>query len=125
MNVKKVITQLAEKFPDRTILKNQEERPTEIICETEPTRDHSDFSVAIAIIDQSIAHVHKKSTEEYEVLKGELTLTINGIRHALTEGMSYTIHPGEIHSASGRETWVKTTSTPGWTPQDHILIPKE
>lgn len=28
------------------------------------------------------------------------------------------IEPEEYHIAKGKETWVKVTSVPGWTPED-------
>lgn len=63
MNVKKVIGELQRKYPGKPILKNIEQNPTEILCEIEPTENHPDYSVTIAVIDKSILHYHKKITE--------------------------------------------------------------
>jgi len=121
MNIKKIVTQLQKQYPGKKILKNNEENPTEIICEIDPTKDHPAYDTAIAIIDQSIAHYHKKITETYEILKGKLILTLDGKEITLEEGDKMVIKPNTIHSAKGNETWVKAYSTPGWTLEDHIL----
>ena len=122
MNVKKIIQKLSTKYPGKFILKNNEENPTEIVCEIKPTQDHPDYSIAMAIIDKSIPHYHKKTLEEYEVLKGTLTLFVGSKKIILNEGEKYTIPLNTIHHAEGHETWIKTTSRPGWTKEDHILV---
>jgi len=120
MNAPKIIAQLKSRYPRKTIVKNNEESPTEIICEIVPTVKDSKRSVAIAIIDRSEPHFHKNATERYEVTKGQLILSIDAVEYILHEGDKKTIRPGSVHFATGKETWVKTTSTPGWTPDDHI-----
>jgi len=44
MNVKKIIKELQKKYPNKTIILDPPENPTEIICEIEPTTDHPDRS---------------------------------------------------------------------------------
>lgn len=122
MNASSIIVQLQRQYPGKTIIKNNEENPTEIICEIDPTSEHPEHSVAIAIIDYSIPHYHNLSEEVYEVIKGELVLTIDSTKFVLHAGETMTIQPGSNHSAKGRETWTKITSHPGWTPEDHILV---
>jgi mannose-6-phosphate isomerase-like protein (cupin superfamily) len=122
MNTTKIIKELKTKYPGKFILKNNEKNPTEIICEIEPTQDHPDYSIAIAVIDKSILHFHKKTIEEYEVLKGTLTLFVGSKKIILNEGEKYTIPLNTIHHAEGHKTWIKTTSRPGWTKEDHILV---
>lgn len=122
MNVKKVIQELQQKYPNKTIIKNDPNNPTEIICETEPTSDHPEYDKAIAVIDKSIPHFHLKSREEYTILKGKLTIIVDGKEYHLPEGQSFVIEPGQHHSAKGDETWVECLSIPGWTPEDHIVI---
>ena len=122
MNAQHIINELQQQYPGKTIIKNDEDNPTEIICEIDPTSEHPEFNVAIAVIDSSISHYHTLSQEEYEVIKGELIVTIDGKEFTLHAGEKITIHPGSIHSAVGRETWIKATSRPGWAPGDHILV---
>lgn len=122
MNVKKVIKQLKKEYPSKKIIKNDENNPTEIICEIDPTEKHSEYGVAIAVIDQSIPHYHKKTTEIYEVLRGELVLILDGKEILLKKGEKATIKPNTIHSAKGKETWIKAYSKPGWVFNDHILV---
>jgi len=121
MNANRVIEKLKTKYPSKRIIKNNKLNPTEIVCEIEPTKDHPDYSIAIAVIDKLIPHFHKKTLEEYEVLKGTLTLFIGSKKIILNEGEKYTIPLNTIHHAEGHETWIKTTSRPGWTKEDHLV----
>lgn len=125
MNVHKVIAELEGKYPRAKILCLPKKSPREIICEVEPTSQHPKYSKAIAIIEKSAPHLHRKSTERYKVLKGKLHLFINGKEHLLKEGEEYEIKPYTIHWGEGNEVWVETYSTPGWLPQDHRILGKE
>jgi len=122
MNVNKVINQLRKEYSLKKIIKNNGENPTEIICEIDPTEKHPQYDYAIAVIDQSIPHYHKKITETYEVLKGDLVLTLDGKEISLKKGDKITIKPNTVHSAKGKETWVMAYSEPGWVFEDHILV---
>jgi len=122
MNQEKVMKELSEKYPGKQIIKNDIEIPTEIICEVKSTVDHPSFSQAIAVVDRSLPHLHKKSTEEYSVIRGELFLFVDGKKIFLKEGDTYIIHPHQIHWAQGNETWVSCFSQPGWKQEDHILM---
>ena len=122
MDAEKVIRELSQRYPGKKIIKNEEESPTEILCEIDPTSDHPGRDVAIAVIDRSKPHYHKKTREIYEVTKGSLIVNKNGIDFHLKEGEKLVIEPGEVHFAVGDETWITTYSEPGWTMEDHILI---
>ena len=115
MNVEKVVSELKKKYPGKTIILDPPQNPTEIICEIEP-------GLAIAIIDESKPHYHKKAAEFYEVLSGNLTINIDKRKHKLKKGDRIIIRPGEIHSVKGNGTWVSCLSKPGWKPEDHILV---
>lgn len=123
MNPKEVVGKLQAEFPGKTILQLPPENPKEIICETEPTVDHPDYSVAVAYIDRSEQHRHGISEETYKVEEGEVTLSVDGKKQVLRKGDSRIIHPGEIHRAEAQGARVEVTSRPGWTPEDHILVP--
>lgn len=122
MDSQKIVSELKQKYPDKHIVQIPPENPTEILCEIDPSSQHSDYSIVIAVIDQSRPHYHKQSTEHYEVLQGDLVLTVNGKDYPLNVGQQMTIPPNQIHWANGKSTWVKVTSRPGWTIQDHILV---
>ena len=124
MNVKRVLYALNGMCPNKKILILPEAKPSEILCEVEPTEDHPHYSVAVAIIDRSASHVHKKTTETYEVIRGVLKLNVNGKETILKEKDKLTVFPNEIHFAKGQETWVKVTSFPGRTQEDDILVDK-
>ena len=119
MNTEKVIKELSQKYPGKKIIKLPEDNPTEIICEINPATDQG---VAIAIIDKSEPHYHKKTTEIYKIIKGRLVVFINNQEHELEEGDTLTVEPDELHYAVGNETWVEVYSEPGWTQEDHILV---
>lgn len=125
MNDKKVIKLLQEKYPGKRIIINDKKNPDEVICEIEPTNEHPSYSIAVAVIDRTKAHKHKKATEIYKVLKGKLVLHINDRIKELSAGESYSINPGNIHWAKGNEVWVECTASPGWTSDDHYLINNE
>jgi quercetin dioxygenase-like cupin family protein len=86
-----------------------------------PVSGHSDFSIAIAVITGTAPH-YNDGTETYEVLKGDLALTLNKQVLRLKPGDKRVIKPRVIHSAKANGAWVKVTTRPGWTPSDHHLI---
>lgn len=122
MNTEKIIKELLQRYPGKKIIKNDEENPTEILCEVDPAENGLDAGMAIAVIDKSKRHYHKKSREIYEVIRGKLIINKDGQDLHLKETERLTIEPGEIHFAVGNETWVKVYSEPGWAPEDHILV---
>lgn len=121
MNSASVIYELSKKYPNKNVIVNDKSNPTEIICEIDPASKHLEYSVIIAVIDSSIKHRHRSSTEKYEVLKGELIIQRNGKRVVIKKGQSITIKPQEKHSAKGKNTWVKITSKPGWFPEEDVI----
>ena len=118
MNNKKVIKDLKKKYPGKKVLEGN----GEIICEIKPVSEDPKVSIAIAVIDKTAPHVHKVTTETYEVIKGKLSLFVDGKEHLLEKGETLTIKPNQKHYAVGNETWIKCTSHPGWTFEDHILL---
>lgn len=122
MNINGVIDTLKKQYPGKKIILNSKENLTEILCEVDPTLLHPSSSMAVSVIDFVQPHYHNETTEIYEVVKGQLTLLVDGKPQILSVGQSTTIYPGQIHSASGDETWIKVSSTPGWTKKDHILV---
>src|SRR3989344_4380210 len=120
MNAQKVVEELKNKYPGKNIIINDPDNPTEIICELEPSSVNPERSVAIAVMDENVKHYHRIAKETYEVIKGTLELTKAGKTYVLTEGQKLEIAPEEYHMAKGKETWVKVTSEPGWTPEDQL-----
>jgi len=125
MDARKILEALEEEFPGKTILALPEDDPKEIICEVEPSADHPEHSIAIAYIDESVPHRHPVGIETYEVERGTLILTVEGITYTLNEGESREIQPGQLHSARGNATRVKAHSIPGWTFANHVLQSSE
>ena len=121
MNAAKVRLELQTKYPGKKIICLPEGNPSEIICEIEPADKHPDYSVAISVIDKTAAHYHQKTTENYEIILGSLILIVDNQKHKMKAGNILTINPGQIHSAVGRETWIKCTAHPAWTPDDHFI----
>jgi quercetin dioxygenase-like cupin family protein len=122
MNSQKVVRELGKKYPGKVVFPNNEKNPTEILCEVEPASDHPRYSLAVSVIDKSLPHFHKKTTETYKVVKGKLLLFIDDQPHRLNTGDKFTIEPNHKHWAEGEETWVECYSEPGWTPEDHFLV---
>ena len=124
MNATNVIQKLKKDYPGKTIIENKNESgiTTEIICEIEPTKEHPEYSLAIAIIDSATLHYHKRITEIYKVIKGTLTVFKKNKEITLKKGEDLVIKPGEIHSNKGKETWIECYSEPGWMIEDYINI---
>lgn len=125
MNVSFVVKELVRRYPGKKIVKNNNDNPTEIICEVESSSEHPEYSKTISVIDKSAVHFHKLATETYKAMKGELSIFPNGKQTVLKTGEKYQIKPWTIHWAEGNETWVEICSTPGWTPDDYTLVGKE
>jgi mutator protein MutT len=127
MNVQKVIKQLKDRYPDKAIIQNKNAlgEVTEIICETEPTFDHPDWSDSVVVLDKSPKHLHLEITEHYKVIKGELDVFVNDEKVALQEGETIELDPGKVHYAIGNETWLGCRSEPGWIPGDYKLVPED
>lgn len=121
-NKDRVIDELKHRYPGKKIVVNDENNTTEIICEVEPATENSAKSVSVVVIDEKIEHVHPNTTELYEVLKGELVVSNPNGDRKLRAGESIAIHPGEKHTTEGHGTWIKVTSTPGWSDKDHIKV---
>lgn len=117
----KVRLQYEKSYPGKSIFENSVDGVvSEMICEVEPTTDHASWSLAIAVIDKSEKHHHKKTTETYKVVKGQLKLYVDNEVIELSEGDTHTIQPGQVHWAEGDETWVECRSEPGWRIEDHM-----
>lgn len=121
VDYKKVVAKLKKDYPEKKIFEHKEDDYAEILCEVEPSSDHPDYSLAVAVIDKSQPHVHKQSRETYKVTKGHLSLYIDNDRHELEEGEELIVEPGQVHWAEGKETWIECYSEPGWQFKDHII----
>jgi len=124
MDWKQIINKLKTEFPGKAIIPNDENNPSEILCEVDPSSGHLEYSVAIAYIMKSDPHRHVKSIEIYEVEEGELYLYLDGVKKVLKKGQVYTINPGVIHWGEGDWVRIRVTSNPGWTLEDQILVEK-
>ena len=89
----------------------------EMVAEVEPKR-------AVAVIERSQAHFHRKMTETYRVLRGTLLVACGGEGHVLGPGESLTIEPGKLHYARGANgpAWLEVLSEPAWTVEDHLVL---
>lgn len=125
MNIDEVISELKILYPGKRIVVNNINNPTEVICEVESLKINPEKSVQVAVIDEIINHYHRHSQETYEVMRGHLIMVRDGNRYPLSTGDKITIYPGEKHSAEGHCTWLRITSIPGWSDEDHCIIQDE
>lgn len=121
MDAQQVIKELQQQFPGKNIVRLPESDPKEIICEFDPPDEHPEWSRALAVIDKSQPHYHRKMTETYMVVRGELKLFVNNEQYVMYEGQSWTILPGQVHWAEGDATWVEVYASPAWCAEDHVL----
>lgn len=117
MNNVEVVKRLKQKYPGRNIILNNSDKPTEVVCEINPENGE-----AVAVIDRSILHYHKYTTEYYSILEGELELFVDDKKYVLKKGDEFTIEPNKKHYAVGSATWVFVKSTPPWSAEDHFEI---
>lgn len=125
MNLKKITEELTAQYPGKKILSFPEKNPTSVRVEVESAEAHPEYSIAVSVIDKTDSHLHHKTAQIYQVLKGTLTLVKNGRSSVLKEGEVDIIKPGEIHYATGAQTWVRIYSEPGLVEQDHIAMSGE
>lgn len=118
MRVKRVIKDLKSLYPKGKIVLNTPENVMEIICELDPISQKK----AIAVVDHIRLHYHRKNTEIYKIIRGALKLNTEGRIIIIKEGEEIEIGPGVVHSADGDETWIKVSSDPGWTKEDHVFV---
>jgi len=124
MNVVSVKQELTKKYPGVIIKENKDQNgvTTEIVGEIDRNLIDSKRAVAVAVIDKSPEHYHKVTTEEYEVIKGDLTVYLNGKPFKLLSGQKLIVRPGVKHWANGAETWIYCYSEPDWSPGDYQLV---
>jgi len=125
MGFQEVVDYFKKEYPDKNIVSLPQEDPAEIICEIEPAQNHPSYSKAVAAILKSKPHYHKQSAETYRVIKGELSLYVDGQCISLAEGETHLVRPGQTHYAEGNFTLVEVSSSPGWTLGDHYLVSTE
>jgi len=122
MNTQKITAKLKSFYPGRKVIVTDPLNPTEIICEVEPTEEHPKWSVAVAVIDSTRLHYHKRLTEIYHIMSGKLNMYLNGQLHQLQQGDIIKIPPNTRHYSIGNETIVYVYATPGWASEDHVLV---
>lgn len=125
MNLARVRTQLAKKYPHATIKERIDpitKDVIEVICEVDRGIFDSNRDVAVVVADRSQEHFHKATTEEYKVLKGNLSVFLNGKPTELSRGDTLIIKPGVEHRVESNETWLLCFSEPDWTPDDYRLV---
>jgi mannose-6-phosphate isomerase-like protein (cupin superfamily) len=79
---------------------------------------------AIAVIERSQPHFHRRIKETYKVLRGTLHVACGGRGYLLRPGESLIIEPGNIHFArgAGAPAWIEVFCDPAWTIDDHLLL---
>jgi len=102
---------------------------TQITCGTmRKLTNVEDFSgmdiVHVTITDKTKEHYHKKLTECYYVLKGEIAVQIDGKIENLEQGSLIMIYPNTKHKArrtSRENAEILVVCCPPWTEEDEIL----
>lgn len=116
MNVQKVVEELKRQYPDKEIIVNDPDTPTEIYCLVEPADWNPDKNKVIVVFDGKVKHPHGYRKQSYKVLKGILELTKEGKSYFLTENQILKEGIDDFHMAIGHEAWVEVTSEPAWFP---------
>lgn len=118
----RIIAQLQKKYPNTKCF-DLDGRGLHFLSEVKPTQDHPEYDLAVEVIILSKPHKHKKTTQKYTIMSGDIELHVDDEVVHLFPGNEYTIAPGVVHWAkSENESWVEIYSTPGWTAEDHITV---
>lgn len=122
----RILKELAKHYPGKNAFA-MNNKNLHFACEIEPATDHPEFDRCIEVVIQSEPHFHRKMTQSYTIIRGKLELHIDNKTVILQEGDGYVVKPNQIHWAKGIdcECWYENYSTPGWTPDDHILASEE
>jgi mannose-6-phosphate isomerase-like protein (cupin superfamily) len=118
MDAAAIVERLVREFPQGTVKMIPPQDPLEIVLELPGTPEEGR---AIAVIDRSVPHVHRRTTERYDIQEGTLQLHLDGTLLTIGPGESVTILPGQVHWAVGQATRLLVTSWPPWTRDDHII----
>jgi len=115
MNIDQIRTELINTYPGCSVKVADDNR--EMVAEI------SD-GFAVAVIERSLPHFHRKTREVYRVLRGTLCVARAGLGHVLEMGETIAIEPGQIHSASaaGEPAWIEVESLPPWSADDHFIL---
>lgn len=122
----RMICELAARFSGKHIVCKPAQNPTEVICEIARCPNGL-WSVAVALICESVPHYHKETQEVYRVLRGSLRLFHQAsVNRALlkSDHAPCVILPGTVHWAKAvyRPAEVLVMAFPAWTAADHILV---
>jgi mannose-6-phosphate isomerase-like protein (cupin superfamily) len=118
--VKHITTILTQQYPGKIII-DLNGNGLHIICEIEPTQDHTEYDRAIEVIIASKPHKHMITTQHYTIISWNLQLHIDDSIITLHPWDQYMINPWLVHRASStNECIVETYSAPWWTAEDHI-----
>ena len=113
--IEQISEELLRNYPGAKIIVAPDR--AEIVAEVAPKR-------AVAVIERSPPHFHRRTTEVYNVLRGTLYVACGGEGYLLGTGDSVTIQPGKIHYARGASSpcWVEVLSEPAWTVEDYLVL---
>jgi len=111
------------------IRKTKDSKPKDITCGVmRKLTSSEDFKgmdfVHVTIRNSTKEHYHKKLTEVYYVLKGSITMEIDGRIKNLEEGSLIMIYPNTKHKAqkkSKEDAEILVACCPPWSEEDEIL----
>lgn len=112
------------------VRKIKEAIPKEITCgilrNLTTTEDFKEMDFAhVTITGATKRHYHKRLTECYYVLKGSITVEIDGQREHLDEGSLLMIYPNTKHKAekiSKEDAEILVICSPPWSEGNEILV---
>ena len=115
MDIEKIRTELTKAYPGCHVKLAEDKR--EMVAEIWD-------GFAVAVIEQSVRHFHRRTREVYRILRGTLFVACGGQGHVLQEGDTIAIEPGQIHfaRAPGAPAWIEVESAPPWSGDDHFIL---
>ena len=110
---------------DQGLYQNRKDFPAEIVYEITTLADGLPFGLALADIQQSEAHFHKKTIEIYTVVQGTLEVYLDGQAHQLRTGDTIKIPTGVDHFARSLDDTparLMIVCIPEWSQNDYFRL---
>lgn len=110
-----------------SLFKNRKDSDRETVYEVTTQETGLPFGIAIADIDQSVAHSHRETIETYTVVQGDLEVSLDGEKRVLHPGDVIKIEPGMVHSArslSDQPARITVTCVPEFSAEDYFETDK-
>jgi mannose-6-phosphate isomerase-like protein (cupin superfamily) len=100
-------------------------RNGEVIYEVVRKSENQPIGIAVACVEETKPHYHKRTNEFYIILEGRGEITLNGEKISVEKDSMVYIKPNTIHKAKNigmDELKILVITFPPWDEKDHYEI---